>query len=114
MLTTMAPCTILVTCKSAGPRLREMAERFHADVVDPMEYRCCRCGLEWDDSPLRDYREVVCSNCYSERVVLTMVRLGFDDWGPQNGGSREQSKRLKEAERILSTAMRAIRSLKGS
>lgn len=112
MLTTNATCTIPVRSKSAPARLRELGARFHADAIDPLEYKCLRCGLEWDDSPLRNYREVVCSNCYGERVILTMVRLGFEDWGPRNGGAQEQERRYSSAQRSFSTALKAIRGIK--
>jgi DNA-directed RNA polymerase subunit RPC12/RpoP len=105
MLTTKAPCTILVTSKSAPNMLREMSEHFYADAVDPLEYKCLRCGLQWDDSPLRSYRDVTCSNCYSERVVITMVRLGFENWGEQNGGEREQRDRYEHAKLTTRAAL---------
>jgi hypothetical protein len=113
MITTNACCTILVSEQSAPQRLRELAERFCADAVDPWAFRCARCGLEWSDPPYLDYRDVTCSNCYSDRVVITIVRLGFEDWGPQNGGAAEQQERLKRAEREFAPAMRALQRING-
>jgi DNA-directed RNA polymerase subunit RPC12/RpoP len=112
MLTTKALTTILVGSKSAQRRLREMAERFHADAVDPLEYKCLRCHLEWDDSPVTDYRTVTCSNCYSDRVVLTMVRLGFENWGEQNGGVQEQRARYEKAKQECGQAVCIIEALR--
>lgn len=113
VLTAKIPVTILCRCKTAHSRLRDLAERYHADGCDPLEYKCLRCHDEWDDSPLRDYREVVCSNCYSERVILTMVRLDFENWGEQNGGEKEQRDRWQRAVNDFAKANAAIDKLRG-
>jgi DNA-directed RNA polymerase subunit RPC12/RpoP len=112
MLTVNVPTTILCRCKTAHSRLRELSERYCADACDPMEYKCLRCHCEWDDSLLRDYREVVCSNCYSDRVILTMVRLGFENWGEQNGGEKEQRERYQRAVDAFAKANAGIARMK--
>jgi DNA-directed RNA polymerase subunit RPC12/RpoP len=81
-----------------------MERRFHCDAIDPMEYECARCGCAWDDAVLTDYRKVVCSNCYSERVLLVAVRLTFHNWGEQNGGVREQMERYRAAKAAATRA----------
>lgn len=40
---------------------------------------------------------MTCSNCYSERVLLIRVRLGFSNWGKQNGGKCQQLERIWSA-----------------
>lgn len=107
-LTTKACCTILVTSNSARERLGEIATQYTADGISPLEYRCPRCGLNWDANPLTDFREVTCSNCYNERIVLTMVRLDFENWGEQNGGETEQRGRYDRAVREFAPALAAI------
>ena len=110
MLTCEAPTTILVTSKSASQRLRELAERFTADAVDPLEYKCLRCHCEWPREACYDWRTAVCSNCYSERVIITVVRLGFENWGEHNGGEAEQRKRYDAAVKATKKAMAATRT----
>lgn len=97
------PVAIMARSKTAHKRLLRLGNDLHADQVDPIFYKCLGCGCEWEDSPLRDYSEVVCSNCYGERVKLTKVRLWFRDWGPQNGGVEEQMSRYLWAKSKLST-----------
>jgi hypothetical protein len=96
-----AAVTILARSSSASVRLRKLAEQVNADGADVIAIRCCRCKLEWDDVVLQDYREIVCSNCYSERVVITTVRLMFHNWGEQNGGMAAQKIRVEGAVRYL-------------
>lgn len=108
VLTTKAPCTILVTSGTARVQFNVLIEQFHADDVRPSEFKCLRCGLEWEADPLTDFRTVTCSNCYSERVILTIVRLSFENWGEQNGGEREQRDRYENAKRQVASALRAI------
>ena len=99
MKTCEYPVNFSVTAKSTPLRLRRLGERLAVDAIDPLWYRCRSCGLVWDDSPLRDYEDVVCSNCYSERVMLVRVRLGFHNYGKQNGGKSEQIERRRVAMR---------------
>ena len=91
------PCRILTRSGSAAARLHKLSKRFYADGIDPIEYKCTQCGCSWDEAVLTDYREVTCSNCYSERVLLVAVRLTFHDWGEQNGGKKKQRDRYEHA-----------------
>ena len=100
MPTINAPCEILVTSKSARDRLRKIGEHFHSDLVDPAEVKCLRCHTEWDNF-CAGYRTITCSNCYSDRVIITAVRLAFLNWGEHNGGEAEQRERFKAAEREI-------------
>lgn len=98
----LAPCAILVTAKSAKRRLGKLADSFHADSATPWAFRCQRCKLEWSDPPYTgDWTGITCSNCYSERVILSSVRLDFFDWGEQNGGKRERMERYRHAKQML-------------
>ena len=99
-----ALCTILAKSKTAQQRLNEMAEKYTADGIDPIACKCLRCHCEWDDVLLRDYRTMSCSNCYSDRVIITAVRLSFNNWGEQNGGEAEQRKRYEAAKRQCTPA----------
>lgn len=99
ILTAKALCTISVRSKSAQVQLNKIATDVHADGADPIEYKCLRCGLEWDCCPLDEWENRTCSNCYSERVVITKVRLEFSNWGEQNGGEKEQRERYEAAKR---------------
>lgn len=85
---------MMVKAKATPLRLHKLGKRFAADAVDPLWYECRSCGLVWDDSPLRQYEDVTCSNCYSDRVLLIRVRLEFHNWGKQNGGKRQQIDRI--------------------
>lgn len=107
-VTCNVPCTILVTSDSARERINALAIRHHADAVDPIWYKCLRCHCEWDMSPCTDPKTVSCSNCYSSRVVVTVVRLAFDSWGEQNGGEREQRKRYLKCLSLTAKAMKAV------
>lgn len=91
------PCRILGRSKSAFKRLQRLEKGLFCDGIDPLEYECACCHTKWDDAVLTDYREVVCSNCYSERVLLVAVRLTFHNWGEQNGGVKEMRGRYKAA-----------------
>lgn len=97
----MRTCEYPVRCAarahSTPLKIRELAEKLSADAVDPMRYTRRSCRLTWGCSPLDDYREVVCSNCYSESVLLIGVRLGFANWGKQNGGIKQMMGRYREA-----------------
>lgn len=97
VLTAKALCTISVRSKGAAGQLDKLARELFADGIDPIEYKCLRCGTEWDCSPCDEWRDRTCSNCYSERVVITKVRLEFSNWGEQNGGEREQRERFERA-----------------
>lgn len=112
MLTLEAPCTLLCRTAAAPLRLRELAEMFTADAVDPKEYKCLRCGCEWEREYGYDWKTAACSNCYSERVIVTVVRLGFENWGEQNGGESEQRQRYENALRNVATAMRALKIMR--
>lgn len=112
MLTLLAPCTILVNSLTTSKRLRELAEQFQSDATDPVEFKCVRCGCAWERCVSNDYNTVTCSNCYSERVIITIVRLGFENWGEQNGGEKEQRARYEKAGREVSAAMKALAKLK--
>ena len=92
--------------------LRDLAERFTADAVDPSEYKCLRCHCEWEQPAGYEWRTVTCSNCYSERVVITIVRLGFQNWGEQNGGEAEQRARHEKAVKETRAALDAIKHLR--
>ncbi len=102
-LTLSFPCRILTRSKSARTRLRRIEKRTYCDSIDPLEYECARCHCTWGDAVLTDYREVTCSNCYSDRVLLVNLRLTFHNWGNQNGGKKEQRERY-DAARMLADA----------
>jgi hypothetical protein len=97
MKTCEYPVRFLARAHSTPLKLRQLAEQFTADAIDPLWYTCQSCKLTWDCSPLDDYREVVCSNCYSENVLLVGVRLGFANWGKQNGGVKHMMDRFRKA-----------------
>lgn len=107
-LTVNMACSFKARAKSTTKRLDSFCDAYHADVAHPLAYRCLRCKLIWDCSPLDDYRQVVCSGCYGENVMLTRVRLGFYNWGKANGGEKDQWARyelacieaLEQAERL--------------
>lgn len=107
-----ALCTILAQSKTAPRCLAEMAERYTADGIDPIACKCLRCHCEWDDVILQDYRTMSCSNCYSDRVVITAVRLSFNNWGEQNGGEAEQQKRYEAARQECTPAFRLMERLR--
>ena len=107
-----ALCTILARSKTAPQQLSEMAERYTADGIDPLACKCLRCHCEWDDVLLRDYRTMSCSNCYSDRVVITAIRLSFNNWGEQNGGESEQRKRYEAASRECTPAFELMKRLR--
>lgn len=106
-LTLKFPCRILARSKSAQTRLQRIEKQTNCDDIDPFEYECSRCGCRWDDAVLTDYREVVCSNCYSDRVLLVLLRLTFHNWGNQNGGKKEQRERFQAA-KALKTKMKGV------
>lgn len=90
---------VRIVAKTAKRQLHRVYQQIHADAVDPILYQCRRCKTTWDDTPLRDYEQVTCSNCYSENVLIISVRLMFRNWGRQNGGKREQRDRYRAAKR---------------
>lgn len=90
-------CNIQTKRKWAGTALGKLYSDTFADGCDPIAYKCLDCGLEWGTSPLDDWREKTCSNCYSERLAITKVRLEYDNWGAQNGGRDEMEKRMAVA-----------------
>lgn len=92
-LTTYAPCTILVTARTASARIAAAAMEANADWCDVRAFRCLRCGLSWEAELCVEWRTTTCSNCYSERVVITLLRLSFDNWGEHNGGEPAQRAR---------------------
>jgi hypothetical protein len=51
-------------------------ERKHADGFGPALYRCNDCGLHWDVDALASFN-VSCSNCYSDNITVTGLRLFF-------------------------------------
>ena len=101
-----APCNLLVTAASTPARLSQMCNQYHADGIDPMAYRCARCHLHWDGSPADDYKTVTCSNCYSDNVWLTRVRLAFDNRGQNNDGAKAQRERFEKAKLLADRADR--------
>ena len=107
-----ALCTVLARSKSAPRQLREIAERYSADGIDPLACKCMACGCEWDDVLLRDYRTMSCSNCYGDRVIITAIRLSFNDWGEQNGGREEQSSRWQRAKEESTPADELLERIK--
>ena len=111
-LTVDALCTVLAKSKTAPHRLNEMAERYTADGIDPIACKCLQCHCEWDDVLLRDYRTMSCSNCYSDRVVITAVRISFNNWGEQNGGEAEQRKRYEAAKQECTPAFELMERLR--
>ena len=54
-----------------------------ASGVDPRSAVCCRCKheLDWHDLQGQDLMKVSCSNCYSQRLMLTSVifELGWKE-----------------------------------
>ena len=47
---------------------------------------------------------MTCSNCYSEAVYITGLRMTFHNWGEQNGGDAERDGRYNSAiEKIRQT-----------
>ena len=111
-LTVYALCTVLAKSKTAPQQLSKMAERYTADGIDPIACKCLRCHCEWDDVILQDYRTMSCSNCYSDRVVITAVRLSFNNWGEQNGGETEQRKRYDAAKQECTLAFELMERLR--
>lgn len=107
-----APCTILVRSQTAKQQLSALLDQFHADAVYPLGFKCNCCGLEWEGSPFSEWTTVDCSNCYSQRAVLTVVELEFCNWGEQNGGTAERDERYEDAKRYVYPVMRELESLK--
>lgn len=97
ILTAKALCTISTRSTSARANLNKLAQQLYADGADPIELKCLRCGIEWEISPIDDWHQATCSNCYSERLVITKILLEFDNWGDQNGGEKEQRERYERA-----------------
>jgi hypothetical protein len=88
-------CRILAHSKTVIRRMAWVAEKLHADNVHPWEYECRRCHCVWRDAVLADPQQVTCSNCYGDNIVISKVRLTFENWGEQNGGEREQRQRYE-------------------
>ena len=83
MTTAIIKCSIQAGKFSKNP-IRQMVKRgeqLGAVATDPWEFRCSDCRLRWEVSPMTDIRTVVCSNCYSDKVRLTAIRIEvLDDW----------------------------------
>jgi len=90
-------CNIELWDKEARRKIQFLCDSFHADAVDPLEYKCSRCNCAWDSDILGGMEAVTCSNCYSGQVLLTKARLAFYNWGEQNGGELEQMDRYRIA-----------------
>ena len=97
MLTCSFRCRILAHGKNVLLRMTWIMDQLHADAVDPWEYECRSCRCIWGDAVLTDPREVTCSNCYSDNVVISKLRIGFENWGENNGGKAEQLQRYNAA-----------------
>lgn len=73
-------CHIDTRWKSARKRLAKIAYIEHAsDGYDPWVFQCRSCGCKWDatDFAGQNFETVACSNCYSEKVSITQVRLEY-------------------------------------
>ncbi len=84
MTTRIMQCSIAVGCKSRNPRAKidKLTKDSGAFLVSPWGFLCIDCQTEWGDTAISvstDIRTVSCSNCYSDRVVLTAVRLTIPD-----------------------------------
>jgi len=108
----LAPATILCASPNANTVLNELQASYYADDIEPIEVKCTRCGLEWKPSQQSHWTASVCSNCYSDRVVVTVVRLQFEDWGNQNGGGMERDERWQAAARLCASTMDRLERLK--
>lgn len=97
MLTTNVRTNIRCRSQKADESIHAVMEGKHADAADPIAYKCLRCHLEWEDGPCDSWRTKTCSNCYSDNVVIAKIRLGFQNWGEQNGGAEEQRSRYERA-----------------
>jgi len=97
VLTTNVPCAIKCRAKDANEQITALMEQYAADAADPVSFKCLRCKDEGYDGPLSSWRHKVCSNCYSENVMIVKVRLGFENWGDQNGGEAQQRERYDRA-----------------
>lgn len=106
------PCNISVRGKTAALSLDKTAKKWFSDGADPVDFKCLRCGTEWDELPPSEWHTKTCSNCYSDRVVIVGVRVEFNNWGEQNGGEREQMERYESAKQLrarLAQAMQPVR-----
>jgi Zn finger protein HypA/HybF involved in hydrogenase expression len=76
-------CSIEAGKFAANP-IRQMVrrgEQLGAIATDPLEFRCSDCRLRWEADTFTDVRTVVCSNCYSDKVRMTAIRIEVrDDW----------------------------------
>jgi hypothetical protein len=91
-------CKIMARSKTAYERLYRWHEKTYlSDGADPARLKCKSCGFEWWCEALDEWQEATCSNCYGERLMLTGARLEFNNWGIQNGGSKERDDRMRFA-----------------
>lgn len=97
MLTCLYSCRILAHGPNVMRKIAWVGNQLHADVADPWEFECRSCHSTWMVDGFADPREVTCSNCYSTNIVISALRLGFENWGEQNGGEREQRERYDSA-----------------
>ncbi len=77
MTTRIMKCTIHVG-KKAMAYVWRSARDTGAWGIDPWGFKCCDCGIEWggiEISSTTRFSDVSCSNCYSDKVLLTAVRL---------------------------------------
>lgn len=72
-------CRIRIGKNARAPlkQMRRAADKKHPGWfgIDPETVRCGDCGCKWDTSSLAQVETVSCSNCYSDNVWLTALRV---------------------------------------
>lgn len=93
----VVPCNIAIGKHNPGS-YREMltfADKKGSVNTLPLEFRCSDCGVRWQaSSETIDVRMVSCSNCYSDHVRLTAIKISVPDLSDIDGSEvppRERS-----------------------
>lgn len=75
-------CNIYARNKSVQAMIHRSAQLRGGDWATPQAYRCMSCGTRWDASEFDggSPQNVVCSNCYSERVEIVALKVERVNW----------------------------------
>jgi len=98
----VVPANIRADSKTAVGQLAKIARSYFADESQPFEFTCKQCKVVTPEAHMHsEWKTATCSNCYSERMYVSKVRLTYYNWGEHNGGDAELIDRHETGRNML-------------
>lgn len=93
-------CEIAVSTPNLLGEVNKVArDHLRGDSAEYYRFRCRGCGQLYTpcESDKHYPGKAACPNCYSENLFLAVIKVAYEDWGPNNGGTQERDKRMQHA-----------------